>query len=164
MLFVAEAYTGTVLRAFEDEMQTVIALAFFIPLLIGTGGNTGTQITTTLVRALATGHARLRDLPKILSKELTTGLLVAATMAAAALVRAWTLGVGAEVTVTVCLTVAAIVMWSSLVAAVLPPLLKKLRLDPAVVSAPMISTIVDGTGLIIYFVIAHLTLPQLAGL
>ncbi|MCB0931502.1 MAG: magnesium transporter [Mycobacterium sp.] len=164
VLFVAEAYTGTVLRAFEDEMQTVIALAFFIPLLIGTGGNTGTQITTTLVRALATGHARLRDLPKILSKELTTGLLVAATMAAAALVRAWTLGVGAEVTVTVCLTVAAIVMWSSLVAAVLPPLLKKLRLDPAVVSAPMISTIVDGTGLIIYFVIAHLTLPQLAGL
>ncbi len=164
VLFLAEAYTGTVLRAFQDEMEAVVALAFFIPLLIGTGGNTGTQITTTLVRALATDEVRLRDLPHILSKELSTGFLVAATMALAALIRAWTLGVGMEVTITVCLTVAAIVLWSSLVASILPPTLKKLKLDPAVVSAPMIATIVDGTGLMIYFMIAHLTLPQLAGL
>ncbi len=164
VLFLAEAYTGTVLRAFQDEMEAVVALAFFIPLLIGTGGNTGTQITTTLVRALATDEVRLRDLPHILSKELSTGFLVAATMALAALIRSWTLGVGMEVTITVCLTVIAIVLWSSLVASVLPPTLKKLKLDPAVVSAPMIATIVDGTGLMIYFMIAHLTLPQLAGL
>lgn len=164
VLFAAEAYTGTVLRAFEDEMEAVIALAFFIPLLIGTGGNTGTQITSTLVRAMATGEVRLRDLPRVISKELSTGFLIAATMALAALIRAWTLGVGMEVTITVCLTVAAIVMFSTLVASVLPPTIKKLRMDPAVVSAPMISTIVDGTGLIIYFVIAHLTLPQLAGM
>ncbi|MEE6165737.1 magnesium transporter [Mycolicibacterium sp. 120322] len=164
VLFVAEAYTGTVLRAFEDELEAVVALAFFIPLLIGTGGNTGTQITTTLVRAMATGQMRFRDLPRALLKEMSTGALVAVTMAAAAVVRAWTLGVGPQVTVTVSVTVAAIVMWSALVATVLPPLLKKLRVDPAVVSAPMIATIVDGTGLLIYFLIAHLTLPQLAGL
>ncbi len=164
VLFLAEAYTGTVLRAFQDEMEAVVALAFFIPLLIGTGGNTGTQITTTLVRALATDEVRLRDLPRILSKEMSTGFLIAGTMALAALIRAWTLGVGMEVTITVCLTIAAIVLWSSLVASVLPPTLKKLRLDPAVVSAPMIATVVDGTGLMIYFMIAHLTLPQLAGL
>ena len=164
VLFAAEAYTSTVLRAFEQEMETVIALAFFIPLLIGTGGNTGTQITTTLVRALATEQVRLRDLPRIVGKEMSTGFLVAATMAAAALIRAWMLGVGVEVTITVCLTVTAIVLWSSLVASILPPTLKRLRLDPAVVSAPMISTIVDGTGLMIYFAIAHLTIPQLAGL
>lgn len=164
VLFLAEAYTGTVLRAFQDEMEAVVALAFFIPLLIGTGGNTGTQITTTLVRALATDQVRMRDLPHILSKELSTGFLIAATMALAALIRAWTLGVGMEVTITVCLTVAAIVLWSSLVASILPPTLKKLRLDPAVVSAPMIATIVDGTGLMIYFTIAHLVMPQLAGL
>ncbi|NTY58940.1 magnesium transporter [Mycolicibacterium sphagni] len=164
VLFVAEAYTGTVLRAFEDEMEAVVALAFFIPLLIGTGGNTGTQITTTLVRAMGTGQVRLRDLPRILAKELSTGFLVALTMAAAAIVRAWTLGVGPQITVTVALTVAAIVMWSALVSSVLPLLLKKCRVDPAVVSAPMIATIVDGTGLIIYFLIAHATLPQLAGL
>jgi magnesium transporter len=164
VLFVAEAYTGTVLRAFEEEMEAVVALAFFIPLLIGTGGNTGTQITTTLVRAMGTGQVRFRDLPAIVTKEMTTGFLVAIAMATAAMIRAWTLGVGPEVTLTVCLTVAAIVLWSSLISSVLPMVLKKCKVDPAVVSAPMIATIVDGTGLMIYFWIAHLTLPQLAGL
>lgn len=164
LLFVAEAYTGTVLRAFEDEMEAVVALAFFIPLLIGTGGNTGTQITTTLVRAMATGQVRLRDVPAVLAKELSTGVLIALTMATAAIIRAWTLGVGAEVTLTVSLTVGAIVLWSAFVASILPPVLKKLRIDPAVVSAPLIATIVDGTGLMIYFWIAHLTLSQLQGL
>ena len=164
VLFVAEAYTGTVLRHFEEEMETVVALAFFIPLLIGTGGNTGTQITTTLVRAMATGQVRMRDVPAVVAKELSTGAMIALTMALAAVIRAWTLGVGPEITLTVALTVAAIVLWSSLIASILPPVLKKLRLDPAVVSAPMIATIVDGTGLIIYFMIAHATLSQLQGL
>jgi magnesium transporter len=163
LLFIAEAYTGTVLRAFEDELEAVVALAFFIPLLIGTGGNTGTQITTTLIRALATGQVRLRDLPAVLVKEISTAVLVAATMGLAAVIRAWTLGVGSEVTVTVALSVVAIVLWSAFVATVLPPLLKKIRVDPAIVSAPAIATIVDGTGLMIYFSIAHLTLSQLHG-
>lgn len=164
LLFVAEAYTGTVLRHFEEEMEAVVALAFFIPLLIGTGGNTGTQITTTLVRAMATGQVRLRDVPAVLLKEMSTGMMIALTMALAALIRAWMLGVGPEITLTVCLTVAAIVLWSSFVASILPPVLKKCRVDPAMVSAPMIATIVDGTGLIIYFMIAHATLSQLQGL
>ena len=164
LLFVAEAYTGTVLRHFEEEMEAVVALAFFIPLLIGTGGNTGTQITTTLVRAMATGQVRLRDVPAVLAKEMSTGMMIALTMALAALIRAWMLGVGPEITLTVTLTVAAIVLWSSFVASILPPVLKKCRVDPAVVSAPMIATIVDGTGLIIYFMIAHATLSQLQGL
>jgi magnesium transporter len=163
LLFLAEAYTGTVLRAFEDELEAVVALAFFIPLLIGTGGNTGTQISTTLIRALATGQVRLRDLPAVLVKEMSTAVLIAATMGLAAVIRAWTLGVGSEVTVTVALSVMAIVIWSAFVAAVLPPLLKKIRIDPALVSAPAIATIVDGTGLMIYFTIAHLTLSQLQG-
>ncbi len=164
VLFVAEAYTGSVLRAFAQEMEAVIALAFFIPLLIGTGGNTGTQIATTLVRAMATGQVRFRDMPAVLVKELSTGALVGLTMAGAAVVRAWTLNVGPQVTVTVAVTVAAIVVWSSVVAAILPPVLKKLRVDPAIVSGPMIATIVDGTGLIIYFMIAHLMLAELQGL
>ncbi|MDG4667365.1 magnesium transporter [Mycobacterium sp. 236(2023)] len=164
LLFIAEAYTGTVLRHFEEEMEAVVALAFFIPLLIGTGGNTGTQITTTLVRALATGDVRFRDVPSIIAKEISTGMLIALTMGFAAVVRAWTLGVGPEVTLCVALTIAAIVLWSSFIASILPPLLKKCRLDPALVSAPAIATIVDGTGLIIYFLIAHATLSQLQGL
>jgi magnesium transporter len=164
VLFAAEAYTGTVLRAFQEEMEAVVALAFFIPLLIGTGGNTGTQITTTLVRAMGTGQVRLRDLPAVVTKELSTSTLIAPAMALAAMIRAWTLGVGPQVTVTVSLTVAAIVVWSAFVSSILPLGLKKVRIDPAVVSAPLIATIVDGTGLMIYFAIAHLTLPQLAGL
>ncbi len=164
VLFVAEAYTGTVLRAFEDELEAVVSLAFFIPLLIGTGGNTGTQITTTVVRALATKQVRFRDMPQILTKEVSTGLLIALSMAGVGLVRAWTLGVGPHVMLTVSLTLAAIVVWASIVASVLPLLLEKLRVDPALVSGPAIATIVDGTGLIIYFMIAHATLPQLAGL
>jgi magnesium transporter len=145
-------------------MEAVIALALFIPLLIGTGGNTGTQIATTLVRAMATGQVRFRDLPAVLAKELSTSVLAGITMAVAAVIRAWTLNVGPQVTLTVALTVAAIVVWSSFVAAILPPVLKKLGADPAIVSGPMIATIVDGTGLIIYFMIAHLTLSQLQGL
>lgn len=164
VLFIAEAYTGTVLRAFEDEMEAVVALAFFIPLLIGTGGNTGTQITTTLVRAMGTGQVRFRDLPAVVAKELSTGSLIAIAIALAAVIRAWMLGVGPQITVTVSLTVAAIVLWSAFVSSILPLVLKQARIDPAVVSAPMIATIVDGTGLMIYFMIAHLTLPQLAGL
>jgi magnesium transporter len=80
------------------------------------------------------------------------------------MIRAWTLGVGPHVTLTVCLTLAAIVLWSALVSSVLPLVLKKVRIDPAVVSAPLIATIVDGTGLMIYFMVAHLTLPEVAGL
>lgn len=154
-LFAAEMYTGSVLRAFEDELATVVALTFFVPLLIGTGGNSGTQITTTLIRAMATGQVRLRDVPAVLRKELSTGALVAVTMAGAAWVRAWTLGVGPEVGLTVAVSAAAIVMWSSLIASVLPLLLRRAGVDPAVVSGPMIATIVDGTGLMIYFTVAR---------
>ncbi|GAB3559282.1 magnesium transporter [Spelaeicoccus albus] len=157
-LFVAEAYTGSVLRNFEAELDQVVALSFFIPLLIGTGGNTGTQITTTIVRALAVGEVRMRDMGRILGKEISAAGLIAIAMAVAAWIRAWTLGVGPEVGVVVTVTIAAIVVWSAVIATVLPPILRKIRLDPAVVSAPMIATVVDGTGLVIYFEVARLVL------
>ncbi len=155
MLFLAEMYTGTVLRAFEDELSQVVALAFFIPLLIGTGGNVGTQITTTLIRAMGSEGLRARDLAKVVWKESRTGILLGAAMAALGAARAWTLGVGGPVVVTVALSLAAICLWASLIAAVLLLLLRRLGVDPAVVSSPMIATIVDGTGLVIYFSIAE---------
>ncbi|TFF78456.1 magnesium transporter [Aeromonas taiwanensis] len=161
ILFVAEAYTGTVLRAFEEQLEAAIALAFFIPLLIGTGGNSGTQITTTIVRAMAVGEVSLKNLGTVLKKELSTGLLISAAIALAAWVRAWSLGVGPEISMVVTLTIVAIVLWSATVASVIPMVLRRLRIDPAVVSAPFIATLVDGTGLIIYFEIAKLILPDL---
>ncbi|HHQ4755585.1 TPA: magnesium transporter [Aeromonas hydrophila] len=161
ILFVAEAYTGTVLRAFEEQLEAAIALAFFIPLLIGTGGNSGTQITTTIVRAMAVGEVSLRNLGTVLKKEISTGLLISATIALAAWVRAWSLGVGPQIGMVVTLTIIAIVLWSATVASVIPMVLRRFRIDPAVVSAPFIATLVDGTGLIIYFEIAKLLLPEL---
>jgi len=161
LLFFAEAYTSTILQVFEEQLEAAIALAFFIPLLIGTGGNSGTQITTTIVRAMAVGEVSLRNLGTVLKKEISTGLLISAAIALAAWVRAWSLGVGPQIGMVVTLTIIAIVLWSATVASVIPMVLRRFRIDPAVVSAPFIATLVDGTGLIIYFEIAKLLLPEL---
>lgn len=153
-LFVAEAYTGTVLRHYEDTLAAVVSLSFFIPLLIGTGGNVGSQITTTLTRAMAVGDVRLRDVVAVLRKEIGVGVILAVVMGLATFGRAWMLGVEPHVQQVVAATAACVVIWSSAVAAVLPLALRRLGIDPAVVSAPLITTLVDGTGLIIYFTIA----------
>jgi magnesium transporter len=157
MLFLAEAYTGTVLRHFEDELQRVVALAFFIPLLIGTGGNTGSQTVTTVIRAMAVGEVTVRDLFRVWRKEVATALMLASAMALATYIRAWTLG-ATHVGLVVALAAAAIVVWAATVAGMLPLILRRLRIDPAVVSAPLITTLVDGTGLVIYFEIARFLL------
>lgn len=161
MLFLAAMYTGTVMQYFEDELESVVALMFFVPLLIGTGGNTGTQITTTLIRAMAMGQVHMRDMLRVVRKEMATGALIAVSVAAIAWVRAWTLDVGYEISLTVSLAVVAIILWTSLVASVLPLIIKKVGIDPAVVSGPMITTVIDGTGLIIYFSIARMVIEQL---
>jgi magnesium transporter len=158
MLFAAEAYTGTVLRHFEGELQRVVALAFFIPLLIGTGGNTGSQTVTSVIRAMAVGEVEFRHLFRVWRKEVSTALLLAAAIALAAVIRAWTLNVPGTVGFTVAVAAGMIVLWSATVAAILPLTLRRLRVDPAVVSAPLITTLVDGTGLIIYFEIARFVL------
>ncbi|HLH22730.1 MAG TPA: magnesium transporter [Chloroflexota bacterium] len=155
LLFVAEAYTGSVLRFFEETLSEQIALAFFIPLLIGTGGNTGSQTVTLLVGALRVGEVAFHDLARVLRREIVVGLLLGGVMGAATYVRAWTLGVGLEVGPVVAVTAACIVLWAAAVAAVLPLVLHRLRLDPAVISAPLITTLVDGTGLVIYFSLAR---------
>jgi magnesium transporter len=158
LLFVAEAYTGTVLRSFSDELEAAVALSFFIPLLIGTGGNIGSQTVTLIVRAMALNEVSLRDIAWIVWKELRVGLILGATMAVVAFGRAQLLGVGIDIGLVVSVTILAICCWSATVAAVLPLTLRRLRIDPAVVSAPLITTLVDGTGLIIYFEIAKFML------
>lgn len=158
ILFVAEAYTGNVLRHFEDTLSEVVALAFFIPLLIGTGGNSGTQTVTTLVRAMALGEVKFKDIFRVMGKELSTGVVLGLCMGAVAFIRAEFLGVGFDIGTVVAVTAIFIVIWASIVAAVLPLILHQLKIDPAVVSGPFIATLVDGTGLIIYFMMAELML------
>lgn len=155
ILFLAEAYTGTVLRHFEDVLAAVVALSFFIPLLIGTGGNTGSQVVATLVRGLGVGEVTFKDMGRVLVRELSTGVVIGVVMGLATLLRAYTLGVGAELGPVVGVTSTFIVIWASVVAAVLPLILHRLKVDPAVVSGPFITTLVDGTGLFLYFTIAR---------
>jgi magnesium transporter len=158
LLFLAEAYTGTVLRNFENELQAVVALSFFIPLLIGTGGNLGSQTVTLVVRAMALGEVSMKDIAWLVFKELRVGLVIGAIMAIVAFARGFTLGVGNDVSLVVGVTILAICIWSAIVAAALPLVLRRLGADPAVVSAPLIATLVDGTGLVIYFEIARIVL------
>jgi magnesium transporter len=157
-LFLAEAYTGTVLRHYQGEVEAVVALSFFIPLLIGTGGNVGSQVVTTIVRAMAVGDVRFGDMFRIVRKEFVTAIMLGVVMAAATFIRAMTLSVGVDVGLTVAISVSTIVIWAAVVGAILPLILNKLRVDPAVVSAPFISTLVDGTGLMIYFTVARIVL------
>jgi magnesium transporter len=147
-----------VLRAFSDELEAAVALSFFIPLLIGTGGNIGSQTVTLIVRAMALNEVSLRDVGWIVWKELRVGLVIGAVMAVVAIGRAELLNVPANIGLVVGVTILAICVWSAIVAAILPLVLRRLRIDPAVVSAPLITTLVDGTGLIMYFEIAKFLL------
>jgi len=158
LLFIAQGYTGTVLQSFRGELAAVVALSFFIPLLIGTGGNVGSQTVTLVVRAMALGEVAMRDIGWLVFKELRVGLVVGLVMGVLAIGQAWFLGVSSDIATAVSIAVIAICVWAATVAAALPLILRRLGVDPAVVSAPLISTLVDGTGLIIYFEIARLVL------
>src|SRR5262245_14462658 len=154
-LFVAQAYTSTVIGHFQRELAAVIALGFFIPLLVGTGGNVGSQTVTTLIRAMGVGDVDWSDLRQVLWKEMRVSTVLGVLLAVGALLRASLQGVDVDVGAVVAISAAFIVVWAGLVAATLPLVLRRLGADPAVVSAPMITTLVDGTGLFIYFEIAR---------
>jgi magnesium transporter len=158
VLFVGGAFTGSVLNHFQDILNRVVSLTFFIPLLIGMGGNVGSQTVTTLVRAMGVGEVHFRDMFRVFWREASVGLLLGLVMGAVTYSRAWILGVGVEIGPVVAITALFIVVWAAMVAAVLPLVLHRMKVDPAVVSAPFISTLVDGTGLFMYCTIAQFML------
>ncbi len=158
LLFVTESLTGTVLRHFQDELSSVVALSFFVPLLIGTGGNAGSQTTSTIIRALAVGEIDLGDALRSMWHELRIGLLLGLGMATIAYFRALTWGSAQGLALTVALAIFTIVVWANGLGAFLPILAARLKIDPTVVSGPVMSTLVDATGLFIYFTIARLIL------
>ena len=155
LLFITESLTGTVLRHFEGELQSVVALSFFIPLLIGTGGNAGSQTTSTIIRALALGEINLGDALKSLWHETRIGLVMGLGMSVVAYIRAITWGSTPGLALTVSLAILTIVVWANSLGAILPLLASRLKIDPTVVSGPVMSTLVDATGLFIYFTIAR---------
>jgi len=159
LLFIAERLTGTVLRAYDEEIQKVSALAWFIPLLIGTGGNAGSQTTTTVTRALALGEVRLHQLLKVVLREMATGLMLGLLIGLIGVVNAfiWTqkeFHLRLELALTVGLSQMVIIAMATTVGAALPLIAKRLNIDPAVMSAPFITTLIDAAGLLIYFLIA----------
>ena len=159
-LFVAGLLTSQVLEVFGQELQAVPALIAFIPLLVGIGGNVGSQTVTTLVRAIAVGEVQLRDVGWVLAKEMAVGLAVGLIMGVAGFVRAGATE-GIAIGVVVAATIVCVTIWSATVAAVLPLVLRRLGVDPAVVSAPFITTLVDATGLLIYLTIAGVVLSEI---
>ncbi len=163
LLFVAETATSSVGRHFEGEVARVAALATFVPLLIGTGGNAGAQTVTTITRALALGEVKFADLWRVLRRELATAFVLGSILAIIGFARIELWQVGPAISLVVALSMFVIVLWAITVGAVLPLILRRLKLDPAVMSAPMITTLVDATGLFFYFTIARLILPQLRG-
>lgn len=155
LLFVTAMLTGTVLRHFQTELSSMVALSFFIPLLIGTGGNAGSQTTSTVIRALAVGDIVLKDALRALWHELRAGILLGLGMAIVAYIRAVTWGSPVGLAETVALAIFVIVVWANVLGAILPLLAAKVGLDPPIVSGPVMSTLVDATGLFIYFTIAR---------
>ncbi|MFO0562774.1 MAG: magnesium transporter [Polyangiales bacterium] len=163
LLFVAETATGTVLRHFEDTLSRVVALSFFIPLLIGTGGNAGSQTVSTVIRALSLGEVRVSDVLRVVTKEVTTGLLLGVLLGVIAFFRARLWGVTPDVALCVALTILVVCTWANAVGALIPIAAQKLKIDPTVVSGPMITTLVDASGLFLYLTIAKLTVHALTG-
>jgi len=155
LLFVAGALTSNILAWQADALEKAVSLAFFIPLLIGTGGNSGSQAATLVIRAMAVGEVSTRDFLRVIWREARLGVALGLTMGMVMFIRALTLGESPSLGITVAFAIVAIVTFSSSLGATLPIIGKRLGFDPAVFSAPMISTLVDATGLLIYFQVAR---------
>jgi magnesium transporter len=145
-------FSGEALAAFEETIAAAVALVFFLPLLIDSGGNAGSQSATLMVRALATGDVRGRDWLRMLGKEIGVALLLGATMALG--VAAISLYRAPEILPIVAITMTLIVLWGSTIGMLLPFILTRLGRDPAAASAPLITSIADISGVLIYFSIA----------
>jgi magnesium transporter len=154
LLFVASTITGLVMRHFEGHLTKVVALAFFIPLLIGTGGNAGSQAVALVIRGLAVGEIRFRSIGRVFLREATSGLMLGALLGAFGFAFAITMGFPRATALAVGLSILGICVWANVVGALVPILADRIGIDPTVMSAPMISTLVDATGLFIYFLVA----------
>jgi magnesium transporter len=162
VLFLGEMLTATAMGGFEDELASAVVLALFVPLIISSGGNSGSQATTLVIRALSVGELRLRDWFRVARKEIITGLSLGTLLGLigfARIVVGDALGFGYSeypflLGLTVGLALIGVVLWGSLTGSMLPFILRRIGLDPATASAPLVATMVDVTGLVLYFTVA----------
>ncbi len=158
LLFLTATLTGSVMRLFQWQLELMASLAIFIPLIIGTGGNAGSQTTATIIRALATGDVEVGDVLRVWWREVRVGVFLGVGMAIFAYIRAITWEPDPALAFTVSAAILGIVLWATATGSVLPLLASRLNIDPTVVSGPVMSTIVDATGLFIYFTLARVIL------
>lgn len=158
LLFVASTLSGEVIRMFQTELDLVVALGFFITLITGTGGNAGSQTVATIIRAITLDEVRLSNLTAAWRREVSVGLILGLVMGTVGIVRALLWHTGYEVAFVIALTLPLVVIWATTVATVIPILADRFHIDPTVISGPMIATIVDATGLMIYFSLAKFIL------
>lgn len=169
ILFVSEMFTATAMSYYQIEMERAIVLTLFLPLIISSGGNSGSQASTLIIRAMALGEVRVRDWWRVLGRELISGVSLGVILGTIGFIRITLWPTRNEqygehwmaIAFTVFLSVIGVVLWGGISGSMLPFLLKKCRLDPASASAPMVATIVDVTGLIIYFTVASTVLKGL---
>ena len=161
-LFLGEMLTATAMGQFEAEIARAVVLALFVPLIISSGGNSGSQATTLVIRAMALGEVRIRDWWRVIRREVVTGLGLGLILASIGLVRIllWQGLFDAYgehyflVALTVALSLVGVVLWGAVAGSILPFVLRGLGFDPASASAPFVATLVDVTGLVIYFTVA----------
>jgi magnesium transporter len=166
LLFIGETFTATAMAFFEDEIARAVVLALFVPLIISSGGNSGSQATTLVIRAMALGELRLRDWWRVVRREMAAGLGLGLLLGSVGLVRVllWQAFTGIYgphywlIGAVVALSLVGVVTWGSMVGATLPFLFRRLGFDPASASAPFVATLVDVTGIVIYFTIASFIL------
>jgi magnesium transporter len=165
-LFLGEMLTATAMAHFQQEIAAAVVLALFVPLIISSGGNSGSQASTLVIRAIALGEVRLRDWARVLRREIGAGLGLGAILGGLGLLRIfiWQTVGGMygvhylQIATTVSLSLVGVVLWGSVAGSMLPFVLRKAGFDPASASAPLVATLVDVTGLVIYFSIASIVL------
>ena len=166
LLFFGQMLTATAMGFFEDELARALVLAIFVPLIISSGGNTGSQAATLIIRAMTLGEVRLRDWWRVMRREILSGLIIGGMLGVLGFLRIgaaeWLTGAyGANwftLGLTIGLSLVGVVLWGTLSGSLLPFALKRLGVDPATSSAPLVSTLVDVTGLVIYFSVASVVL------
>jgi magnesium transporter len=166
ILFLGEMLTATAMGYFQDEIARAVVLALFVPLIISSGGNSGSQAATLIIRAMALQEITLRDWWKVMRREVLSGLLLGTVLGMIGFLRItlWSLFTNLYgphwplVALTVAMSLVGVVIWGTLSGSMLPFALRRFGFDPASSSAPFVATLVDVTGLIIYFTIAALIL------
>ncbi|MBQ4641622.1 MAG: magnesium transporter [Oscillospiraceae bacterium] len=167
LLMVSATFTGMIITSFESALAAQVALTAFIPMLMGTGGNSGSQSSVTVIRALSLGELKFADLPRVLWKEIRTSVLCGVVLAVVCFGKIWLVDrmlLGNEditwlIDAVVCLALLVTVVTAKIVGAVLPMVAKVIKLDPAVMASPFITTIVDALSLLVYFLFAKAMLP-----